>query len=285
MTSDRRQILELKTREGKLLQAFAGDTITREIQAKGEYDGNTLDSLRQILSVIRPRTSLDVGANIDNHAVVIADYSESMVAFEPVPFIFDLLKQNLERNSLHHAHAVNIGLSNETTHRDIFIPDYGNLGCSSLEHIEAEGTQTQIETWVGDDYLVKNYPERQVDFIKIDVEGHEAAALAGLANTLTKYQPLILMEYRNKSTLAIFQDRTLFERLFPDYRIYSLSNTANKKVYPPDLIGILRRWLAKLQGGYWCLSDFDASRRYSNIYLVPKRYQSLFAGLLYLPSK
>lgn len=285
MKSDRQQILELKTSNGKLLQAFAGDSITLEIQAKGEYDGNTLDSLRQILSVIRPRTSLDVGANIGNHAVVIADYSESMIAFEPVPFIFDLLKQNLERNSPHHPHVANIGLSNETTHRDIFIPDYGNLGCSSLEPIEAEGTHIQIETWVGDDYLAKNYPERQIDFIKIDVEGHEPAALAGLANTLTKHQPLILMEYRNKSTLALFQDRTLFGQLFPDYRIYSLSNTTSKKVYSPGLIGILRRLVAKLQGGSWCLSGFDASRRYSNIYLVPKRYQTLFAGFMYLSSK
>ncbi len=285
MTSGGRQVLELKTSEGKLLQAFAGDSITQEIQARGEYDGNTLDSLRQILPVIRPRASLDVGANIGNHAVVIADYSEKLIAFEPVPFIFDLLKQNFDRNGLHHAHAVNIGLSNETMHRDIFIPEYGNLGCSSLEPIEAEGTHVQIETWVGDDYLAKNYPEKQIDFIKIDVEGHEPAALAGLVDTLTKHQPLILMEYRNKSTLALFQDRTLFWRLFPGYRIYSLSNTASKKVYPPGLIGILRRWVAKLQGGHWCLSDFDALRRYSNIYLVPKRYQILFAGLRYLSSK
>ncbi len=285
MKSDRQQIIELKTSNGKSLHAFAGDTITLEIQAKGEYDGNTLDSLRQVLSVIRPRTSLDIGANIGNHAVIIAAYSESMVAFEPVPFIFDLLRQNLQRNGLYQAHAVNIGLSNETTHSDIFIPDYGNLGCSSLEPIDAEGIHIQIETWIGDDYLVKNYPERQIDFIKIDVEGHESAALDGLVNTLTKHQPLILMEYRNKSTLELFQDHTLFERLFPGYRIYSLSNTASKKVYPPGLIGILRRWLAKLQGGCWCLSDFDASRRYSNIYLVPRRYQALFAGLRYLPSK
>jgi FkbM family methyltransferase len=285
LTSTERQILELKTSEGKLLQAFAGDSITQEIQAKGEYDGNTLDSLRQILSVIRPIASLDVGANIGNHAVIIADYSETLIAFEPVPFIFDLLKQNIDHNSLHHAYAVNIGLSSETMHRDIFIPEYGNLGCSSLEPIEAEGTHVQIETWVGDDYLAKNFPEKQIDFIKIDVEGHEPAALTGLVNTLTKYQPLVLMEYRNKSTLELFQDRVLFGRLFPGYHIYSLSNTASKKVYPSGLIGILRRWLAKLQGGRWCLSDFDALRRYSNIYLVPKRYQSLFTGLRHLSSK
>src|SRR5690606_30960853 len=127
--------------------------------------------------------------------------------------------------------------------------------------------------------------EAGIDFIKIDVEGHEPAALVGLANTLTKHQPLILMEYRNKSTLALFQDRTLFGQLFPDYRIYSLSNTASKKVYAPSPIGIMRRLVAKLQGGHWCLSDFDASRRYSNIYLVPKRYQTLFAGFLYVSSK
>jgi FkbM family methyltransferase len=273
------------TNKGKTLSVFAEDSITKEIQIKGEYDGNTLDSLREVLAEIQPRVSLDIGANVGNHAVVIADYSKVLLAFEPVPFIYELLAQNLADNAILHARAINAGLSNENTFRDIFIPEFGNLGCSSLEPMSAEGTSVQIETLRGDDYLTQYYSDYHFDFIKMDVEGHEPAVLAGLENTLIKNQPLVLMEYRNQSTLTLFQNQSLFERFFPGYRIYSLSNTANKKVYPNGLIGFARRLRAKLKGRRWCLSDFDASRRYSNIYLVPERYQPLFSHFCYYPSK
>lgn len=285
MTTQKHTVLTLQTREGKKLDAFAGDAITTEIQMKGEYDGNTLDSLRSILAVIRPRVSLDVGANIGNHAIVIAEYSRRLLAFEPVPFIYELLSHNLSQNGLTHAMAVNAGLSDRASRRDIFIPNIGNLGCSSLEPIDAVGTHIQIETLVGDDYLAQQNIEVGIDFIKIDVEGHEPAALLGLEKTLRQHRPLLLMEYRNQNTLNLFQDGSLFNRLFPGYRIYSLSNTASKKVYPNGIFTFLRRMRAKLSNRQWCLSDFDPMRRYSNIYLVPERYQPIFEQFHYLRTR
>jgi len=278
-------VLTLKTKDGRTLDAFAGDSITTEIQEKGEYDSNTLDSIRYILDLINPRTSLDIGANIGNHALVIGTYSQRLVAFEPVPFIYQLLARNLEQNGLSQCSALNVGLSNEAIARDIFIPDYGNLGCSSLEHINAEGTRVRINTLIGDTYLEISGLANQIDFIKIDVEGHEPAALTGLAKTLAEQTPLILMEYRNENTLALFQDQSLFNQLFPNYRIYSLSSTTSKKLYLRGMSGFFKRMLAKLKGGRWCLSDFDPKRRYSNIYLVPQRYQPLFEKLPYLASR
>lgn len=282
MTSQKHTVLTLQTREGKKLDAFAGDAITTEIQMKGEYDGNTLDSLRSILAVIRPRVSLDVGANIGNHAIVIAEYSQRLLAFEPVPFIHELLSHNLSQNGLTHAVAVNAGLSDQASRRDIFIPNIGNLGCSSLELIDAATTHIQIATLVGDDYIAQQNIEAGIDFIKVDVEGHEPAALLGLEKTLRQHCPLLLMEYRNQNTLNLFQDGSLFNRLFPGYRIYSLSNTASKKAYPNGILAFLRRMRAKFSKRQWCLSDFDPTRRYSNIYLVPERYQPVFEQFLYL---
>jgi FkbM family methyltransferase len=283
--SIRREVLEVRTRMGKSLQAFAGDSITREIIEKGEYDGNTLTSLRDVLSVIRPKTSLDIGANIGNHAVVIAQFSDTLVAFEPLPFVFELLRHNLERNGCHHVYAVNVALSDVNSSRDILVPENDNLGSSSLELMSEDGTYLRIETRRGDDYLAENFAGTQIDFIKIDVEGHEPATLNGLAKTISSHQPLILMEYRHQNTLTLFWDQSLMKQLFPGYSIYSLTDTASKKAHPPGMVGMLRRWLAKLKGRHWCLSDFDASRRYSNIYLVPERYQALFAQFPKLSSK
>jgi hypothetical protein len=260
-------VVRLLARQGKKLHAFAGDSITAKIESRGEYDTNTLDSLRAILSFIHPDTSLDVGANIGNHAVGIAELSQHLIAFEPVPFIFELLQRNLSQNGFSHAIPVNAGLSDQMLERDIFIPEYGNLGCSSLESMDAEGVH------------------RRIDFIKIDIEGHEPAALLGLQTTICEHQPLILMESLTQNTLNLFNDRKLFEQLFSGYRIYALSNTTSKNVYPPGMTGFVRRMAAKLRYRCWCQSDFDAARRYSNIYLVPERYQAIFEQFTYLSAQ
>lgn len=66
------KVIQLKTLRGFSLKAFEGDAITKEVQKVGEYDTNALNSLVDLLSLIKPNLSLDVGANIGNHALLIA---------------------------------------------------------------------------------------------------------------------------------------------------------------------------------------------------------------------
>lgn len=266
----------LKTIRGFNLEAFEGDSITREVQRKGEYDANTLNSLADILSTIKPNTSLDVGANIGNHALLIAKFSKKVIAFEPVKFVFDVLHSNVKRNSANNLIAVNLGLSNTQAQQTIYIPNNGNLGTSSIETKADDSEQFNIETVAGDDYLAKNYDGSHVDFIKIDVEGHEAMALLGLKHTLLKCQPLVLIEWKNSKMLAQFKQLNLFEDLFPEYKAYALSYTTNKKVYLGSRFSYLKRMYQKLLGPKWCLMHFDDNKMYSNVYLVPCRYQQHF---------
>lgn len=278
-------VVEVITKNGKILHAFENDSITTAIKQRGEYDSNTLNSIRDILAQIRPETCLDVGANIGNHALVIAEHCKSLIAFEPVPFIFELLQRNIATNHLNNAEAVNAGLSNEAMNRNIFIPDFGNLGCSSLEAMDAEVTEVAIKTLIGDDFLQLNHPEKQIDFIKMDVEGHESAALEGLKQTIQGFQPLLLIEYRNDKTLTMFNETDIFERVFDGYKVFSLSSTTSKKVYPRSMMGFINRLSAKAFNNHWCLSSFNLTERYSNIYLVPPRYQSEFASFNFLARK
>lgn len=278
-------VVEVTTKNGKKLHAFENDSITTAIKERGEYDSNTLDSIRDILALIKPETSLDVGANIGNHAMVIAEHSKNLIAFEPVPFIFELLQRNIDINHLSNAIAINAGLSDESLDRNIFIPDFGNLGCSSLEAMDAEVTEIAITTLIGDDYLQQNHPEKRIDFIKMDVEGHESAALEGLKQTIQESQPLLLIEYRNDKTLKMFNETDIFEQVFGDYKVFSLSSTTSKKVYARNIMGFIKRLSAKAFNRSWCLSSFNRSERYSNIYLVPPRYQSEFAAFNFLARK
>lgn len=275
-------MITVSTKSGFTLKVIEGDAITREIQSEGEYDSNTLDSLRAVLAVIKPRTSLDIGANVGNHAVVISQYSKQLLAFEPVKFIFDLLKENFELNHVAHARAVNVGLSDNAATRDIFVPQSGNLGCSTLEENAEKSVRLEITTAVGDSYLNESALEAVVDFIKIDVEGHEGPALLGFEQTILQQMPLILMEYKSAKTIADFTQHKLFERLFSGYKVYSLTYNHSKKVHAHNLFGFVRRNYHKWFDKKWCLSSFNKTKTYTNIYLVPPRYQSTFDQFDYL---
>lgn len=274
--------IKLTTKRGYLLDVFEGDSITREIQNKGEYDSNTLNSLMDVLTAIQPRVCLDVGANVGNHSVLIAKLSKKLIAFEPVKFVFEALQNNLLQNHLDHASAVNFGLSNEQSHTHIFIPENGNLGSSSLENQDGKGTRIEIQTVVGDAYLKTNVPDAKIDFIKMDVEGHEAMALLGLEDTIRANQPLLLLEWKCRSTAEAFIKHELFDKLFSDYQFYSLTYTNNKKVHAKNFVGFLTRIYYRIFNRSWCLSDFDPAKSYTNVYFVPARYISLFKQFKFL---
>ena len=268
--------IQLKTKRGFNLEAFEGDSITREVQKKGEYDTNTLNSLVDILTLIKPNVSLDVGANIGNHVLLIAELSNKVFAFEPVKFVFDVLQSNIKSNAVKNITAVNVGLSNAEAQHTIYIQNNGNLGSSSMEVANDASEKLDIQTVVGDAYLQKCDVNSQIDFIKIDVEGHEAKALTGLKQTLLKHQPLVLIEWKDAQMLAEFKRLNLFEELFQGYQKYALTYTTNKKVYAGSCFGCFKRLYHKLIGSHWCLMHFDEDKMYSNVYFVPPRFQQHF---------
>jgi len=55
-----------------------------------------------------------------------------------------------------------------------------------------------IELITLDDYIRRN-PLERIDFIKIDVDGHEPSILRGAWETLEKYHPVVLLEVNHVS--------------------------------------------------------------------------------------
>lgn len=278
-----RETVEVRTPAGRRILAFKGDEITRQIQKHGEYDKDALDSIRDALSLIKPTTSLDIGANIGNHALVIAGLSERLYAFEPVGLVHAVLQQNLDHNGARNATAVNIGLSNEAATQTIFVPREHNVGCSSLDERGMDAEPQEIRLVEGDAYVADNGIQN-IDFIKIDIEGHEGEAIQGIRATILKNQPLILMEW-DQRTAERFAELGLFENLFAGYAVFSISRSDSKKIHPKTFVGRLRRMWFRLFNKGWCLSGFNPNSGYRNIYLVPKRYQNIFQKFLYLPGK
>ena len=152
-------------------------------------------------SMAQRNTCLDVGGNIGNHTAFFSRYFKHVYALEPNPGVYEMLLANITHNRLA-ASAYNIGLSDETAELDFYVSDQDNIGSSSFEKsFNCDKINGILKAFVerGDDFIA-NHGISHIDFIKIDVEGHEAKVVSGLRDTIKKYQPVISLEWNNDIT-------------------------------------------------------------------------------------
>lgn len=183
------------------IACFPRDYIGRHVVANGLYDDLALRCLFEKtfaarLKSFRTGTALDVGANIGNHSMWFSRFFQQVVAFEPNPVCVRLFEANIMMNRLPNLMLVAHALSDHDGQALLHANLQGNLGGSSLgQSAKAGATQSfPIRLLRGDDALAQMVGLPPVRFIKLDVEGHEHAALRGLEHTLRNDQPLVLFE-------------------------------------------------------------------------------------------
>lgn len=258
---------QVKTLHGFTMQAFSDDAITLSLKQKGVYDAHTLQSILDMTDIFKPEVTLDIGANIGNHALVLSMHSKKVFAFEPVQQVYELLARNIRTNDRNNIVAFQIALSDSKGTQTIYLND-SNIGSSSLNPFDNASSQQTIKTVIGDDFL-KSANVNSVDFIKIDVEGFEGQVIAGLKQTIKASRPIVLMEWKSALSRDFFREHGLFESVFADYKCFSLGHSTSKKSIGRGFFNTLKRLKNKFMGGQWGLYPFATEKAYSNIYLIP----------------
>lgn len=152
--------------------------------------------------------AIDVGANIGYHTVILSKLVKQVIAFEPEPNNFGLLKKNIEANHCNNVIAVNLGLSDVIKKADLHLSE-SNMGGHS---IVMEGKAIAISLTTLDDYL----KGERVDFIKMDIEGAEGLALKGMIQTIMKWKPIVVSEFRKANIVKSGIDPDWFFKVFSD---------------------------------------------------------------------
>jgi FkbM family methyltransferase len=143
---------------------------------------------------------LDIGANIGYYTVIISKIvgnSGKVLAFEPTKHFAKVLKENIKVNKLENVSVYEYGLSNKESESDIFIGD----NSATIHWLENQGTPINKETisLKALDSIIDSLNIEKIDFIKIDVDGHEPSFLEGAWKTLSRYKPKILLEVAHAS--------------------------------------------------------------------------------------
>jgi len=141
-------------------------------------------------------TVLDIGAHIGYYTVLAAQavgLKGKVIAFEPGPENFTLLKKNIELNCHMNTQCVQKSVSDKNQTVDLFL-NPKNKGDHRMYAFEEQGSKISIQSITLDDFFCER--ELKINFMKIDVQGVEWRVFEGAKRFLNENPAItILMEF------------------------------------------------------------------------------------------
>jgi len=181
-------------RQGMHLQLDMNTWLGREMYRTGVFEPLTLKWMDQL---IQPGMNvLDVGANIGYFTTIMAQRvapGGHVWAFEPTQHYGQRVNWHLQHNGVaEHVTLLPIALSDAPGSLDIAIGD-----SSATIHPLAEDQRLQSETITLRplDDVVDELDLPKIDFVKVDVDGHEPKVLAGGERFFRTHRPTLLIEF------------------------------------------------------------------------------------------
>jgi|ERR1700733_281610 FkbM family methyltransferase len=150
------------------------------------------------------RESIDVGANVGLYADRLAALTKHVHIFEAHPRLAYILKAARAKNATVYHGAVS-SLDGFAT---LNIPLQNGQECDGLSTLERGDTQQKYKSIRIRSLMLDSLSQRNIGFVKIDVEGHELEALAGSDRLISKQRPTFLIEaeerHRPGATKLVF---------------------------------------------------------------------------------
>ncbi|MBP7481695.1 MAG: FkbM family methyltransferase [Lacunisphaera sp.] len=175
--------------------------IDLSIYLLGAYEPRLLAAYRRLIGP--GQVVWDIGANIGAHTLHFARLAGDtgrVFAFEPTDFAFAKLQANLRLNPL---------LQGRVHLENVFLVDHDAASAPQTvfaswpvgrpdhpvdpEHLGRPMELTTARAATGDAIAAAHGLDR-LDFVKLDVDGHELAVLQGMSGTLRRFHPNLMME-------------------------------------------------------------------------------------------
>lgn len=185
---------------GMRFKSATTDRHARKLFKHGVHEPAVTAWLVEHLRLRPGDVALDVGSNIGWYATLfdrLAEPGADVFAFEPDPDNRALLEENLRLNAVRRVQVVPCAVSDSERTATLHRYAGGNRGQHTLLPIYS-GDDVEVRTVTLDEFWrARGLGDRRLRLIKIDIEGHEAAALRGGREVLARCD-LLLMEYSPK---------------------------------------------------------------------------------------
>jgi FkbM family methyltransferase len=159
---------------------------------------------RALSHVFKWDLAIDIGANIGLWSKDLSNFFDKLICFEPNPYCVKYLKKNINlknseinccalgsvnENKNLFIHPTNSGASSFINNTKI---GYNNISGAIYGEFPSETEKVNVEIKNLDSFNIKN-----INFIKVDVQGYELDVLRGSVKTLERNDPILCIEEDN----------------------------------------------------------------------------------------
>jgi FkbM family methyltransferase len=156
------------------------------------------DEVRFVRRILRPgMAAIDVGASFGIFSMAMANAvgpQGNVWAFEPTPETAEFLRATLARNEANQVKLTQAAVSERTGTLE-FVSN-PNSELNAVAKAGEPGGAVLTVPSLTLDQAAADYGWRDVDFVKLDVEGHELQVIAGGRSFFTQASPLVMFEIK-----------------------------------------------------------------------------------------
>ena len=197
------------------------DLISGELINNGIWEEKITEKYIRLLNKLdKNDLILDVGANLGYYSIIAASHGYEVYAFEPFEKNYDKFYSSILLNSYHKNIKLFKNIVSNKSHEkkslNIVPGPIVNYGCITVD--DKEGN---IETIAIDDLNIK----KNIDILKIDVEGYEYEVIEGLKNLILNNQVKnIIIECSPKFRNIEYYFKIIKFLILNSYYIYDFNN-------------------------------------------------------------
>ncbi len=158
-----------------------------------EYEKDTTELIKN--NIKEGDVVIDLGANIGYYTLLMAKLvgkNGRVFAFEPEPKNLELLKRNIQLNTLKNITVIEKAVSNKVGEDNLYI-DKKYIGSHTLYNEFTDKKPIKVEVTTIDKFF-EDY-KGKINFIKMDIEGSEYRALEGMSDLIIKNNVKLIIEY------------------------------------------------------------------------------------------
>lgn len=181
---------------------FAGEHAPSPALVSAVVEGDYERATRRMVERLLPRggTFIDIGAHVGLYTLAAARRAGPrgrIYAFEPDPDNYRLLKNNIQRNGYTNVTALPLAVSARSGRSPFFLSRQGNDRHSFFPNPNSIFREQcrSVETIALDDFVASTgWPD--IDLVKMDIEGAEPLAIAGMGRLLDRPTcPHLIVEF------------------------------------------------------------------------------------------
>jgi FkbM family methyltransferase len=155
---------------------------------------------------LRPgMNAIDLGAHVGYLTIRAARAvgpGGRVIAVEPAPLNFALLNANLRRNGVGNVLTIPAAAWRRSGSATLEVDPY-NTGDHRVFQLDQREDRVEVVALALDDVLPEELP---IHFLKVDTQGTDHAAIEGMARTVARWRPPILVEFWPPGIQAIGED-------------------------------------------------------------------------------